>query len=81
MSEENLKSYAEQSGLDVAAFDTCMASGKHAKTVDDDMAAGARVGMSGTPGFYVNGRMLTGAQPFAEFKRVIDEELKSKGIQ
>jgi protein-disulfide isomerase len=34
--------------------------------------------VSGTPAFYINGRMLSGAQPFAEFKRIIDEELAAK---
>jgi protein-disulfide isomerase len=37
---------------------------------------GSDVGVSGTPTFYINGRQLVGAQPFAAFKTIIDEELK-----
>jgi protein-disulfide isomerase len=40
------------------------------------MAAGTAVGVSGTPTFYINGKQLVGAQPFAAFKAIIDEELK-----
>ena len=36
--------------------------------------------MSGTPAFYINGRMLSGAQPFEAFKRIIDEELAAKTV-
>jgi protein-disulfide isomerase len=80
MSEENLTSYAQQASLDADGFASCMSANKHSETVDADIAAGAQVGMSGTPGFYVNGRVLTGAQPFEEFKRVIDAELAAKGL-
>jgi protein-disulfide isomerase len=31
--------------------------------------------VSGTPAFFINGRALTGAQPFEAFKQLIDEEL------
>jgi protein-disulfide isomerase len=43
--------------------------------VDEDMAAGQKVGVSGTPAFFINGVFLNGAQPFDEFKKVIDQEL------
>ena len=39
------------------------------------MAAGREAGVSGTPGFFINGRTLEGAQPIEAFKRIIDEEL------
>jgi protein-disulfide isomerase len=81
LGEEALQGYATEAGADVAAFDACMASGQQAKTVDDDMAAGALVGMQGTPGFYINGRVLSGAQPFSAFKTAIDAELKTLGLQ
>jgi len=38
------------------------------------------VGVNGTPAFFINGRMLSGAQPFDKFKEVIDEELTAKGV-
>ena len=43
-----------------------------------DIAGGNDAGVSGTPAFFINGRMLTGAQPFDAFKRIIDEELELK---
>ena len=36
--------------------------------------------MNGTPAFFINGRMLSGAQPFEKFKELIDEELSAKGV-
>jgi protein-disulfide isomerase len=39
------------------------------------MAEGTRVGVGGTPAFFINGKLLTGAQPVAAFTRVIDDEL------
>ncbi|MFN2427861.1 MAG: DsbA family protein [Candidatus Binatia bacterium] len=47
--------------------------------VDEDMAAGSEVGVSGTPAFFVNGRMLSGAQPLDRFKAIIDAELAKSG--
>jgi len=44
--------------------------------VDEDSAEAARLGVTGTPGFFVNGRFLSGAKPFEEFKRLIDAELE-----
>ena len=41
------------------------------------MAEGQSVGVTGTPGFIINGRLLVGAQPFEQFKAVIDDELAS----
>jgi protein-disulfide isomerase len=80
LQDNNLADYATQAGLDVAAFNECYASGKHAATVDADMAAGSSVGMQGTPGFFINGRNLSGAQPLPAFKEIIDAELKAKGL-
>ena len=46
-----------------------------AARVDADMQAGNDAGVNGTPAFFINGRLLSGAQPYDEFKKVIDEEL------
>ena len=40
------------------------------------MEEGARNGVSGTPAFFINGRMVVGAQPFEAFAQVIDDELE-----
>ena len=78
LGEENLKTYAKDVGLDATKFDDCLAKKPYAKEIDKDIADGAKVGVNGTPAFFVNGRMLSGAQPFDKFKTVIDEELAAK---
>jgi protein-disulfide isomerase len=73
-----LKGYAKELGLDAAKFDKCLDSGEKAATVQADMADGQKVGVNGTPAFFINGILLSGAQPFEEFKSVIDAELQAK---
>jgi protein-disulfide isomerase len=75
LSGPGLKALAKGIVADPAKFDTCLDSGKFAEAIDKDVAAGASVGVTGTPAFFVNGRVLTGAQPFEEFKKIIDAEL------
>jgi protein-disulfide isomerase len=66
-------------GLDRGKFDACLSSGRHAGKVAGNMADGQKVGVSGTPAFFVNGVMISGAQPFEKFKEIIDRELAKKG--
>jgi protein-disulfide isomerase len=75
-SPEQLKAYAEQVGLDVQTFERCLASGTHAAAVQRDVDEGNRLGVSGTPHFFINGRPLSGAQPLERFVRVVDDELR-----
>jgi protein-disulfide isomerase len=77
-SPEKLKAFAREVGLDLPAFESCLAGGKHQSRVQEDIAEGARHGVTGTPAFFVNGRLLSGAQPLENFIRVIDEELSQK---
>jgi protein-disulfide isomerase len=72
----NLKAYATELGLDAKAFGTCLDSGKHAERTETAMSEGARNGVTGTPAFFINGRMLVGAQPFESFASVIEDELE-----
>ena len=78
LSDEKLKSLADEVGLDRAKFDECVVKQQFKADVDKDAAAGAEVGVTGTPAFFINGRMLSGAQSFEKFKEVIDEELAAK---
>jgi protein-disulfide isomerase len=75
LSAADLKQHAVELGLDTAAFNACVDSHKFAQDVTADFAAGNEVGVNGTPAFFINGRAVSGAQPFSVFKRVIDEEL------
>lgn len=79
MSEAKYIEYAGQLGLDVDRFKQDMASPATRKKIDDDVAQATQLGVTGTPGFFINGRFTSGAKPFSEFKRMIDEELKKKG--
>ena len=73
----DLKAHAKALGLDAAKFDGCLDTGKFTTAVKEDQAAGAKLGVSGTPAFFINGVMLSGAQPLEEFKKVIDGEIGS----
>jgi protein-disulfide isomerase len=72
---EDLQRYAEQSGLDVAAFERCLSDNVHRAAVQRDIDEGTRLGVTGTPAFFINGRPLSGAQPLEAFVRVMEEEL------
>ncbi len=78
-SPEVFKGLAKEVGLDAITFDTCLGSGKYQAAIKQDIAEGNRVGVSGTPAFFINGRILSGAQPLAAFTRVIDDEL-ARGV-
>jgi protein-disulfide isomerase len=78
LSEDDLKRSAAEVGVDAAKFAACVESRKFKDDVNADIVAGDQAGVSGTPAFFINGRVLTGAQPFEAFKRIIDEELAAK---
>ncbi len=67
---------AGQLGLDTAQFSSCLDTNKYQKTVEEDGLAGSKAQVSGTPTFFINGHRLVGSQPFSEFKKLIDEQLK-----
>jgi len=71
----SFKRFAADIGLDTDEFNECLDSGKMANEVKEDMADGAAVGIRGTPGFIINGQLVSGAQPFENFKQIIEAEL------
>lgn len=73
----DLKAYAKEIGLDLAIFDQCLSSGKHKAAVRKDLEEGAKLGLTGTPTFFINGREISGALPVESFAAIIDEELAS----
>jgi protein-disulfide isomerase len=79
LAKDTLKSLAGQTGLDQAKFDACLDNNETAGIVDKDMEDASAVGVRGTPAFFINGRMISGAQPFDRFKEIIEEELASTG--
>jgi protein-disulfide isomerase len=74
----DLKAYAREVQLDAGRFDKCLDSGEKAKVVQDHFKAGADAGVRGTPAFFINGRLISGAQPLEAFKAIIDAELAAK---
>lgn len=74
----DLKRIAAEVGLDPARFGQCLDTGKYAPEIRADMADGQKYGVSATPTFFVNGRMITGAN-YQKLSELIDEELGMKG--
>jgi protein-disulfide isomerase len=70
-----LKTWAAQVGVNATQFNACLDSAKYASKVDVDTADGAKYGVNGTPSFFINGKLLVGAQPFEKFKAMIDAAL------
>jgi len=80
ISNDTLTAQAETLGLDVPVFTTCLDSRTHKAEVEADAKEAGTFGIRGTPGFVVNGRILTGAQPLEAFVAVIDDELRRAGV-
>jgi protein-disulfide isomerase len=78
-SPEIFKALAKEVGLDVASFENCFDGGKYQTDIKKDIEEGNRVGVTGTPAFFINGRLVSGAQPLEAFSRIIDDELARIG--
>jgi protein-disulfide isomerase len=74
----DLKQHAVEVGLDAPRFNACLDSHKFAAVVEADIKMGNDAGVNGTPAFFINGLLISGAQPFEAFKKIIDEELSRK---
>lgn len=71
---------AEKFELDVDAYTACLDEERYLDEVDIDRLDGQLEGVRGTPGFFVNGQFISGAQPYALFERIIQRELRQQGI-
>jgi protein-disulfide isomerase len=74
---EDLKKYAEGLKLKMDKFNECLDSNKFADIVKQNQEYGEKVGVSGTPAFFINGRMVSGARPFSSFQEIIEDELRN----
>ena len=79
LKDADFVSHAKSIGLDMAKFNSCLKEEKAGRIVDSNFEAGVKVGVNGTPAFFINGRRLSGAIPYSEFQRIIEEELAQKG--
>jgi len=76
LNSDGVKEYAGSLGMDVDAFTKCMDEHKYAAQIDADVVQAQILGATATPSFFINGRLLRGAQPLEQFKEIIDQELE-----
>jgi protein-disulfide isomerase len=79
LAPDDLKATAKKLGLNTTEFDQCFDKGTYESGIRQDMAEGTRLGVTGTPTFFINGRELVGAQPPSAFDDIINEELAQAG--
>jgi protein-disulfide isomerase len=77
----NLKRFAANLKLDTKKFNECLDTNRFKNEIQQDAADGKAAGVTGTPAFLINGKLIIGAQPFSEFQKAIDEALVAKGIK
>jgi protein-disulfide isomerase len=77
LSPADLKATAQTLGLDTGKFDGCLDQSKYTEQVNHDEAQGKQIGINGTPGFFVNGRLISGAQKADVFEEMIDDDLSN----
>jgi len=75
LSPDNYKKWAQEIGLDMAKFSASVEKQSGKARIEADIASANSIGAQGTPAFFINGRKIGGAQPFENFKKIIDEEL------
>ncbi|MFH0928340.1 MAG: DsbA family protein, partial [bacterium] len=75
--DQLLATYAADLGLNIEDFEKCSADSSIADEIDEDFAAGAKLGVSGTPSFFINGVKIVGAQPYATFEAAIEKALEN----
>lgn len=71
-----LKNLAKSAHLDVKKFEKCLESGEFKDAVQRDLQAGRAAGVQGTPAVYINGRLVSGAQPYPVFESLVQNELQ-----
>lgn len=72
---EGLKNTAKKIGLKMDVFEKCLSENKYLAQVKADMEEGKKIGVKSTPTFFVNGQLVSGAQPMEVFAEIIEEEL------
>jgi protein-disulfide isomerase len=75
LSDDDLKQRAEQIGLNVDEFSACLTAGRYEDTIQAAFESGQKLGVTGTPSYFINGRMKVGAVPYEQLKEIVDDEL------
>ncbi|MBI2146946.1 thioredoxin domain-containing protein, partial [Candidatus Woesearchaeota archaeon] len=74
----SFRTYAEDIGLDITTFNTCLDSGSMTPEINHDLSDGTALGVIGVPSFFINRRLISGAQPYSAFETVIEEALSER---
>lgn len=83
LEDADLEARAKAIGLDVESWKACLSSSQAQEVIDADVRQGGALPVSGTPAFFINGRIVVGARPFDDFRSVIEAELaaaKASGV-
>ena len=78
LEDADLERHAKTVGLNMGKFKTCLKDPSKKAIVTKNLESGKKLGVTGTPAFFINGRRLSGALPYGQFKQVFDEELAGK---
>lgn len=83
LNEKSYMKYARELGLDMDKFarDMSVVSTTTKKLIDSDKSEASSLGVTGTPAFFINGRFLSGARPFEDFAKLIDDALKRPPVK
>lgn len=75
LGDEELALHAATVGMDTEKFKACLDSDRYDDSIEQDVQAGMRAGVTGTPAFFINGILVSGAQPASVFEKTIESEL------
>ncbi|MCA9535114.1 MAG: thioredoxin domain-containing protein [Myxococcales bacterium] len=76
LTRETLERLAQQvGGINMAQFRQALDTERHKAAVDADMAAAQAAGINGTPGFVINGELISGAVPYEQFEAAVNRAL------
>jgi len=78
LDKDSLIGMARNLSMDDKQFGACLTSEKYKRAIDSDLQDGAKAGVNGTPGFFINGIAASGAKQQQAFERIIDDELSKK---
>ncbi|HEV2322906.1 MAG TPA: DsbA family protein [Terracidiphilus sp.] len=72
---DDLIKTASSLGMNQDSFASCLKADTYKKAIQQDLEAGQKAGVTGTPAFFINGRFLNGSVPEVQFEAIIDSEL------
>lgn len=79
LTEKDLIAHARALNLDMTKFEACLRDGKYKDEVQKDLEAGMALGVNGTPALFINGTLLSGAQPLEAMVEIVESFLKGRG--